>query len=65
MSLDAATAAPSGHFLVSRKKPSAIAQTHLISVSITQQGNTIKKAKAELFSQKKCEKGLRFGFYSL
>jgi len=33
MSLDAATAAPSGHFLVSRKKPSVIAQTHLISVS--------------------------------
>jgi hypothetical protein len=30
--LDAATAAPSGHFLVSRKKPSAIAQTHLIGV---------------------------------
>ena len=34
MSLNAATAAPSGHFLVSRKKPSVIAQTHLISVSL-------------------------------
>ena len=34
MSLNAAMAAPSGHFLVSRKKLSVIAQTHLISVSI-------------------------------
>ena len=31
MFLNAATAAPSGHFLVSRKKPSVIVQTHLIS----------------------------------
>ena len=29
-----ATAAPSGHFLVSRKKPSVSVETHLISVSI-------------------------------
>ena len=31
MFLNAATAAPSGHFLVSRKKHSVIVQTHLIS----------------------------------
>ena len=37
MSLNAATAAPSGHFLVSRKKPSVIAQTHLISVSLSKE----------------------------
>jgi hypothetical protein len=36
MSLNAATAAPSGHFLVSRKNPSVSAQTHLISVSLEQ-----------------------------
>ena len=34
MSLNAATAAPSDHFLVSRKNPLVIAQTHLISVSL-------------------------------
>ena len=34
MSLNVATAMPSGYFLVSRKKLSVIAQVHLISVSL-------------------------------
>jgi hypothetical protein len=33
---NAAATAPSGHFLVNRKKLSDIAQTHLISLSLTQ-----------------------------
>jgi len=41
MFLNAATAAPSGHFLVSRKKPSVIVQTHLISVSL--KNKTVKE----------------------
>jgi len=41
MSLNAATAAPSGRFLVSRKKLSVIAQTHLISVSLKKPINGI------------------------
>jgi hypothetical protein len=49
MSLNAATAAPSGHFLVSRKKPSVIAQTHLISVSfiLTNPFLNVYKSKLE------------------
>ena len=35
-------AAPSSHFLVIRKKLSAIAQTHLISVSLTYTGDVVK-----------------------
>ena len=34
MSLSVATAAPSGRFPASRKKPSVIAQTYFISVSV-------------------------------
>ena len=46
MSLNAATAAPSGHFLVSRKNPLVIAQTHLISVSLI--SDSLRK-EGELF----------------
>jgi len=39
MSLNASTAAPSGHFFVGRKKPAVIAQTHLTSVSLSKTEN--------------------------
>ena len=44
MFLNVATATPSGHFLVSRKKPSIIVQTHLISVSLRNKRKSWNKA---------------------
>jgi hypothetical protein len=39
MSLNAAMAVPSGHFIISRKKPSVIAQAHVISVFLKNTGS--------------------------
>ena len=51
ISLNAATAASAGYFLVSRKKPSAIAQTHLIIVSLLRpSGRT--RYRAGVFKEK-------------